>query len=51
MHGQPAIGRTPAGLTHPLVVGTLAGDDTCLVIAADETGAATLARELGEIIG
>jgi arginine repressor len=33
------------------VVGTLAGDDTCLVIAADAHGAAALAKELGEILG
>ena len=47
----PAIGRALDRLDHPLVVGTLAGDDTCLVIAADEAGAAALARELGQIIG
>jgi transcriptional regulator of arginine metabolism len=47
----PAIGRALDRLEHPLVVGTLAGDDTCLVIAADGKGAAALARELGQIIG
>jgi transcriptional regulator of arginine metabolism len=47
----PAIGRALDRLEHPLVVGTLAGDDTCLVIAADKSGAETVARELGEIIG
>jgi transcriptional regulator of arginine metabolism len=47
----PAIARALDRLAHPLVVGTLAGDDTCLVIAADRRGAATLARELGQIIG
>jgi transcriptional regulator of arginine metabolism len=47
----PAIGRAIDRLDHPLVVGTLAGDDTCLVVAADEAGAATLARELEQIIG
>jgi transcriptional regulator of arginine metabolism len=47
----PAIGRALDRLEHPLVVGTLAGDDTCLVIAADEKGATALARELGQIIG
>jgi transcriptional regulator of arginine metabolism len=47
----PAIGRAIDRLGHPLVVGTLAGDDTCLVVAADGAGAATLARELGQIIG
>jgi transcriptional regulator of arginine metabolism len=47
----PAIGRAIDRLGHPLVVGTLAGDDTCLVVAADEAGAAALARELEQIIG
>jgi transcriptional regulator of arginine metabolism len=47
----PAIGRALDRLEHPLVVGTLAGDDTCLVITADDNGAAALARELGQIIG
>jgi transcriptional regulator of arginine metabolism len=43
----PAIARALDRLRHPLVVGTLAGDDTLLVIAADDAGAAKLARELG----
>jgi transcriptional regulator of arginine metabolism len=47
----PAIARALDRLEHPLIVGTLAGDDTCLVIAADRVGAASLATELGEIIG
>jgi transcriptional regulator of arginine metabolism len=47
----PAIARALDRIAHPLVVGTLAGDDTCLVIAGDRAGAASLARELGEIIG
>jgi transcriptional regulator of arginine metabolism len=47
----PAIARALDRLTHPLVVGTLAGDDTCLVITADSDGAEALARELEEIIG
>ncbi len=41
-----AIARALDRAAHPLVVGTLAGDDTCLVIAADSTAAAELAREL-----
>ncbi len=41
-----AIARALDRAAHPLVVGTLAGDDTCLVIAADAAGAAELAREL-----
>src|ERR687883_2068503 len=44
----PAIARALDRLEHPLIVGTLAGDDTCLVIAADRAGAASLAEELGE---
>ena len=47
----PAIARAIDRLAHPLVVGTLAGDDTCLLIAADQPGAGALARELGEILG
>jgi transcriptional regulator of arginine metabolism len=47
----PAIGRALDRVAHPLVVGTLAGDDTCLVIAADADSAAALARELAGIIG
>jgi len=41
-----AIARALDRARHPLVVGTLAGDDTCLVIAPDATAAAELAREL-----
>jgi transcriptional regulator of arginine metabolism len=47
----PAIARALDRIEHPLIVGTLAGDDTCLVIAEDRTGASTLARELGDVIG
>jgi transcriptional regulator of arginine metabolism len=42
----PAIARALDQLEHPLVIGTIAGDDTCLVIAADADGARELAREL-----
>jgi transcriptional regulator of arginine metabolism len=42
----PAIARALDRLEHPLVIGTLAGDDTCLVVAADTAGAAALASEL-----
>ena len=34
------------GWGHPLVVGTLAGDDTCLLIAKDARCARELAREI-----
>jgi transcriptional regulator of arginine metabolism len=43
----PAIARALDRVGHALVVGTLAGDDTLLVIARDSAGAETLARELG----
>lgn len=42
----PAIARALDRVRHPLVVGTLAGDDTCLVIAATAEEAAALVREL-----
>src|SRR4051794_11279399 len=42
----PATGRALDRLEHPLVVGTLAGDDTVLVIAASEADAKALAGEL-----
>jgi transcriptional regulator of arginine metabolism len=42
----PAIARALDRLEHPLIVGTLAGDDTCLVITRDAEDASALAREL-----
>ncbi len=42
----PAIARALDHARHPLVVGTLAGDDTCLVIAASAADAEALVREL-----
>jgi transcriptional regulator of arginine metabolism len=47
----PAIARALDRMEHPLVVGTLAGDDTCLVVARDARRARELARELAEPIG
>lgn len=47
----PAIARALDQLEHPMIVGTLAGDDTCLVIAATPQDAKALARELTEAIG
>ncbi|HWH06258.1 MAG TPA: arginine repressor [Gaiellaceae bacterium] len=41
-----AVARALDRAEHPLVVGTLAGDDTCLVIAKDAAAAEALAREL-----
>jgi len=43
----PAIARALDRIGHPLVVGTLAGDDTLLVVAADAEAARKLADELG----
>jgi transcriptional regulator of arginine metabolism len=42
----PAIARALDRLEHELIVGTLAGDDTCLVIADNTADAKALAREL-----
>jgi transcriptional regulator of arginine metabolism len=42
----PAIARALDRCAHPLLLGTLAGDDTCLAIAADARSAAELAAEL-----
>jgi transcriptional regulator of arginine metabolism len=47
----PAIGRALDELEHERIVGTLAGDDTCLVIAPSERDARSLARELTELVG
>jgi transcriptional regulator of arginine metabolism len=47
----PAIARVLDELDHQRIVGTLAGDDTCLVIAATERDAKALARELDETLG
>lgn len=47
----PAIARVLDRLEHPLVVGTIAGDDTCLVVAADAGRARELALELSAAIG
>ena len=42
----PAIARALDRLEHPKIVGTLAGDDTLLVIARNAADARALAREL-----
>lgn len=47
----PAIGRALDELGHERIVGTLAGDDTCLVVAPSERDARSLARELEERLG
>jgi transcriptional regulator of arginine metabolism len=46
----PAIARALDRLEHPQVIGTLAGDDTCLVITEDLRRARALARELSASI-
>ena len=47
----PAIARALDRLEHPKIVGTLAGDDTCLVITAGPAAAKAVARELAAAIG
>ena len=46
----PAIGRALDRLEHALIVGTLAGDDTCLLITRDPNDASALARELAQLL-
>jgi transcriptional regulator of arginine metabolism len=47
----PAIARALDRVEHAKVVGTLAGDDTCLVITRDPAEAKSVAAELAEAIG
>jgi transcriptional regulator of arginine metabolism len=47
----PAIARALDRREHPKIVGTLAGDDTCLVIASGPRDARAVARELAAAIG
>jgi transcriptional regulator of arginine metabolism len=47
----PAIARALDALEHPRIVGTLAGDDTCLVVTSDARDARVVARELAGAIG
>jgi transcriptional regulator of arginine metabolism len=47
----PAIARALDQMGHARIVGTLAGDDTVLVVAPSERDARSLARELTERIG
>jgi transcriptional regulator of arginine metabolism len=46
----PAIARALDRVEHALVVGTLAGDDTCLVISRTAADARTLVAELAGAI-
>jgi transcriptional regulator of arginine metabolism len=47
----PAIGRALDQLEHPRIVGTLAGDDTCLVITRSARDARAVAKELTAALG
>jgi transcriptional regulator of arginine metabolism len=47
----PAIARALDRLEHAKIVGTLAGDDTCLLVTRDATDAKSLAAELAAAIG
>jgi transcriptional regulator of arginine metabolism len=47
----PAVARALDRLEHPKIVGTIAGDDTCVAIARNAREAAALARELANLIG
>jgi transcriptional regulator of arginine metabolism len=60
--GNLVVVRTPPGSAHvvasaldraalPDIVGTVAGDDTILVVAAERVGGAKLARRLATIAG
>ncbi len=46
----PAIARALDELDHSRIVGTLAGDDTVLVVTPSERDARSLARELADIL-
>jgi transcriptional regulator of arginine metabolism len=46
----PAIARAIDRVEHAKVIGTLAGDDTCLVIARDVKEAKSVATELAAAI-
>ena len=46
----PPIARALDELDHDRIVGTLAGDDTVLVVAPSERDAKSLARELGGVL-
>jgi len=46
----PAIARALDRTANPRIVGTLAGDDTCLVIARDERDAKAVASELAALL-
>ena len=47
----PAVARALDRLEHPRIVGTIAGDDTCVAIARNSRDATALARELANLVG
>jgi transcriptional regulator of arginine metabolism len=47
----PAVARALDRLEHPKVVGTIAGDDTCVAIVRNARDAVALAHELADLIG
>jgi transcriptional regulator of arginine metabolism len=47
----PAVARALDRVGHPRIVGTLAGDDTCLVVVASAADARALTEELAALIG
>ncbi|HEY7149237.1 MAG TPA: hypothetical protein VH420_07305 [Gaiellaceae bacterium] len=47
----PAVARALDRLEHPRIVGTIAGDDTCVAITRTNRDAAALVVELTELIG
>jgi transcriptional regulator of arginine metabolism len=47
----PAVARALDRLEHPQIVGTIAGDDTCVAIARTNRDAVALARELDDLVG
>jgi transcriptional regulator of arginine metabolism len=47
----PAIARALDRLEHPKIVGTLAGDDTCLVVTGSPAAARSVAGEIATAIG
>lgn len=47
----PAIARALDRIGDPDVVGTIAGDDTCLVVASDARRASAVAADLARAIG
>jgi transcriptional regulator of arginine metabolism len=47
----PAVARALDRLEHPRIIGTIAGDDTCLAVAGTNRDAALLARELVALVG